>query len=203
MADTSKASVSRWIGDLKDGDEESARLLWDRYFQQIVQVARRRLGNSPRRVADEEDVALSVFDSLCHAAANGRFPELTNRNELWKLLLSLTNQKVIDRIRTDRRLKRGAGDVRGESVFSRMVGDCAEPGLGLGAVVGNDGMPDLSVLLDDLLSLLRDDLLRNVALARLEGCANAEIAERFGIAVGTVERKLKLIRETWAKELRR
>lgn len=201
MADADRASVSGWIRHLKDGDAESARLLWDHYFQQVVRVARRRLGTAPRRVADEEDVALSVFQSLCHAAMDGRFPKLMNRNELWKLLLSLTNQKVIDRLRADRRLKRGGGNVRGESVFSKLVGELPETGLA--GVADNDRMPDLSLLLSDLLGLLRDDLLRNVALARLEGCTNTEVAERFGIAVGTVERKLKLIRETWSKELRR
>ena len=48
-----------------------------------------------------------------------------------------------------------------------------------------------------LLAALRDDELRRIALARMEGCSNAEIAGRIDRTEVTVERRLRLIRETW------
>ncbi|MBT6153628.1 MAG: hypothetical protein HOL01_19105 [Planctomycetaceae bacterium] len=52
-----------------------------------------------------------------------------------------------------------------------------------------------------LLSLLRDDRLRQIAVLKVEGYVSREIAERLGVAVSTVTRKLRLIRSVWAREL--
>ena len=66
-------SVTTWIQGLKEGQDEAARHIWNRYFEELVRVARKRLGAAPRRDADEEDVLISVFDSLCEGALQGRF----------------------------------------------------------------------------------------------------------------------------------
>jgi DNA-directed RNA polymerase specialized sigma24 family protein len=52
------------------------------------------------------------------------------------------------------------------------------------------------------LGRLGDDTLRQVALLKLEGYENAEIAARLNCALRTVERKLNLIRALWAEEER-
>ena len=70
----SKESVTQWLDQLREGDSAAARMLWERYFLRLVGLARRKLQGTPRRVADEEDVALSAFDSLCRGAEQGRFP---------------------------------------------------------------------------------------------------------------------------------
>src|SRR5205823_4765290 len=57
-------SVTLWIGDLKGGVDEATRRLWDRYYAGLVRLARARLRAAPRAAADEEDVALSAFDSF-------------------------------------------------------------------------------------------------------------------------------------------
>src|SRR5689334_5020484 len=69
-------SVTNWLGRLTGGDPAAAGPLWDRYFPRLVELARARLRAFPRRAADEEDVALSAFDSFCRDAAAGRFPRL-------------------------------------------------------------------------------------------------------------------------------
>jgi DNA-directed RNA polymerase specialized sigma24 family protein len=53
-----------------------------------------------------------------------------------------------------------------------------------------------------LLGLLGADDLRAVAVWKLEGCTNAEVAARLGRSVATVERKLARIRAAWAREVR-
>src|SRR5262245_4070602 len=113
------SSVTTIIVGLKHGDSAAAQKLWVQYFDQLVAAARRRLGTAPRRAYDEEDVALSVFTSLCRGAERGNFTKLTNREDLWALLLALTRQKAVDRIRHEQRAKRGGGDVRGESIFAK------------------------------------------------------------------------------------
>src|SRR5271166_6472385 len=65
QAMSSTGSVTRWINQLEAGDLAAAQPLWDRYFQHLVELARRKLGSKPRAKKDEEDVALSAFDSFC------------------------------------------------------------------------------------------------------------------------------------------
>src|SRR5260370_2188908 len=89
-------SVTEWIGQLKAGDQAAAERLWERYFRRLVGLAGKKLGGNRRRVADEEDVALSAFDSFCRGAGRGRFPLLSDRDDLWPLLLLITARKAAD-----------------------------------------------------------------------------------------------------------
>ncbi len=54
-------SVSQWIDGLKAGDAAAAAKLWRRYYRRLVGLARKKLGDRPRRVADEEDVVLRNY----------------------------------------------------------------------------------------------------------------------------------------------
>ena len=96
MSESSDHSISLWLSGLKRGEEEAARRVFERCFERLVQIAKSRLAGASRRVADEEDVALSVFHSLCRGAAAGRFERLRDRHELWQMLIAITQQKVVD-----------------------------------------------------------------------------------------------------------
>ena len=191
----SHPSITRWIADLKRGDDSAATALWGRYFDRLVRLAQAKLGPAHRRVADEEDVALSVFRCLCDGAARGQFTHLTDRDDLWRLLATLTLHKVIDQKRRAGVQKRGGGDVRGESVF----GDAE--GVGLDQCLADEPTPEsLAILAEEherLLAALGDDTLRTIALLKLEGFTNEEIAERLGVTCRSVERKLQRIRDRW------
>jgi DNA-directed RNA polymerase specialized sigma24 family protein len=100
---SSEGSVSRWIDQLKAGDQAAAGKLWEGYFQKLVALARKRLKDTPRRAADEEDIALSAFDSLCRRAERGQFAQLLDRNDLWQLLVLITVRKVCDLKRREQR----------------------------------------------------------------------------------------------------
>jgi len=104
-------SVTAWIEQLKAGDAAAAATLWQGYFRRLVGLARQRLGAAPRGVADEEDVALSAFDSFCRAAAQGRLPHLDDRDDLWQVLMMLTARKAINLIERECSQKRGGGHV--------------------------------------------------------------------------------------------
>jgi hypothetical protein len=68
----SPGSVTAWISQLKAGEAAAAQPLWERHFRRLVALARRKLQATPCRAADEEDVALSAFDSFFRAAHRGQ-----------------------------------------------------------------------------------------------------------------------------------
>src|SRR5215831_9625648 len=104
---TGEGAITAWLGKLVGGDRQAAEHLWRRYFHRLVGLARNKLRDAPRRVADEEDVALSAFDSFCRRAEKGDFPDLTDREGLWALLLTITARKAFHLVRDQQRLKRG------------------------------------------------------------------------------------------------
>jgi len=191
------ASVTAWLDQLKLGDPEAAQRLWEAYYTSLVRLARRKLAHAARRVADEEDVALAAFHSFCRGVGKGRFPRLEDRNDLWEVLLMMTDRKASDQRRLERRQKRGGGRVQGESAF----GSPETSAGGLGAIVGREPTPDFAFQvaeqLDRLLVRLGEDALRELATLKLEGYSNAEIAERLDCGLRTVERKLSRIRAIW------
>ena len=75
MSSDEGGSVTCWLGHLREGDLSAAQPLWERYFSRLVVVARGKLKKLRRTRADqdEEDAALSAFNSFCDGAARGRF----------------------------------------------------------------------------------------------------------------------------------
>ena len=114
------SSEADWLRQIKTGTASEAQQdIWDRYFGRLVALARNKLRDAPAAWHDEEDVALSAMNSfLCRARA-GKFPQLANRDDLWKLLMTITARKVWKVQRRAFAQKRGSGKVRGESIFVR------------------------------------------------------------------------------------
>jgi DNA-directed RNA polymerase specialized sigma24 family protein len=198
MATGDEGSVTRWLGELRAGDPAAAERLWGRYFADLVRLARARLRMAPRAAEDEEDVALSAFDSFCTAATGGRFPRLDDRDDLWRVLVTVTERKAVSLIRRQRRLKRGGGRVANEA-------DVAGPGEGLlDYLAGTAPTPEFAALVAEeyrrRLAALPDAALRRVAELKMEGYSNEEIAGRIGLGLRSVVRKLDLIRRTWLGE---
>ncbi len=196
-------SVTHWLRLLPAGDPAAAQQLWERYFQDLVRLARQHLGGVRRRAADEEDVALSAFDSFCRGAANGRFPRLEDRDDLWQVLMVVTTRKAIDLVHHERRQKRGSGKVLDEAAYRGSPDSPAGPP-DFGQIIGREPTPafaaEMAEELERLLSGLRDTQLRAIALLKLEGYTNEEIGAQLGCALSTVQRRLRLIRGTWEQE---
>jgi len=199
---SSDQTVTFWIEQLKAGNHDAAQLLWERYFSQMVRLAYQRLQGSNRAAADEEDVALSAFRSFCEAAGQGRFPLLNDRDDLWALLVALTDRKAISQRRAQSRLKRGGGKVVNQSVLSPSGADQSGESP-LGQVAGREPGPDFIVQMTEqcqlLLAQLPDDLYRRIAVDKMEGFSNEELSAKLGLALRTIERKLALIRRIWEK----
>jgi DNA-directed RNA polymerase specialized sigma24 family protein len=202
MAVDDQGSITGWIAGMKAGDLAAAQPLWERYFARMVDLARGRLRASGRlgrdAACDEEDAALSAFDSLCTGLARGQFPQLADRDDLWRLLVVITTRKVRAQARRRSRQKRGAGQVQPAC-------DCVEPYSDddlLARVVGSEPTPEFAVMVAEeyrrLLDRLGDDVLRKVAVLRIEGFTTDAIAVELGCARRTVARQLALIRRILA-----
>lgn len=192
-------SVTVWLHDLKSGQSLAAARLWERYYGQLVRLASQALRNSSRRVADEEDVAIAAFASFCRGAEAGRFPRLEDRDDLWQVLVMLVTRKAANQVKHARRQKRGGDSLRGESVWEALE-NCG----GIEGVAGHEPRPEFAQEVAEecerLLDRLGNNVLRRVAVAKMEGYTNNEIASQLGVQPRTVERKLRLIREIWFEE---
>jgi DNA-directed RNA polymerase specialized sigma24 family protein len=211
MSGGSRGSVTLWIGDLIDGGDEAAQPLWERYFESLVRLARFQLRRSRSRtaVADEEDAALSAFDSFCQGARKGKYPRLADRDDLWRLLVVITRRKVLDQQRHERAKERGAGQVVGESDLpasadGRGVLEQFPAGqLRFRGALEIDARPSpafAAELVEEYrqrLEALGDETLRRVAVLKMEGYTDGEVATRLGCTRRNVQRKLALIREEW------
>jgi len=190
-------SVTIWLEQLKAGDPAAVSPIWSGYFARLVSLARGRLRSAPRAAADEEDVALSAFDSFCRGVAEGRFPRLDDRDDLWQVLFVITTRKAIGHVRHETRDKRdGRRAVHASSTESG-------PNL-LAAVPSPEPSPEFAAEVAEecarLLDMLGDGQLRQLAIWKMEGFTNEEIAGKIERSIPTVERKLAAIRVVWERE---
>jgi DNA-directed RNA polymerase specialized sigma24 family protein len=151
--------------------------------------------------ADGEDVALSAFESFFRGFAAGRFANLSNRDDLWRLLVTITARKARNLQRAERTQKRGGGHARGEAARARTDPESNDI---LAQIVCDQPTPEFAVMASDrcreLFGSLNDESLRVVALLKLEGYSNEEIARSLDCGLRTVERKLDVIRKRWTAE---
>ena len=195
-------AISLWIARLKEGDEHAANLLWDRYSRKLLEVAKWKLGFFSKRVFDEEDVVISVFDSLCRGASKGRFPNLVNRYDLWRLLLVISHQKATDKKRHQGRQKRGGAPPKEDNSDARYLEfetECLERILS--QTPGPEEVAEIAEQHTRLLDLLADETLRKIAIAKMGGYTTSEIAKDLDVAPRTIQRKLRNIQLLWADEL--
>ena len=196
------SEFTQLIDRVRQGDEEATTALWEKYYQQLVRIAARRLPANLKRTGDEEDIALSAFHSFIAGVRRDQYPDLRGPDNLWGLLITLTGRKTHAHMRHQTRQKRGGGSVRGESVFMDLSGQPITGGIG--GVTGGHPAADIHVELteacEELLMRLGDEQLRQIAVMRMDGYLVDEIASRLEISKRAVERRLQLIRQLWSEE---
>lgn len=202
--DQTTTSSVRWLLDgLRANDSQAHCAAWNRYFAELARLARRRLerAGAERRIADEDDIVVSVFDSLFERMKGGQFGQISDELGLWKLLLTLTQRKVLNQGRMQRAQKRGGAQVRGDSVFAATPG---APRTGLDQVAF---VEPTNAEADAFIASIRECLegvdgeLSQIGELRLCGFTNEEIAARLCCSLATVERRLKLLRRCLEERL--
>lgn len=195
-----QGSVTRHLAAVKSGDPQALAELWKRYYPALLGLARGRLSNRGVRVGDEEDVVATAFDAFYRAASAGHYPNLNDREALWRVLLTITANKAVDLIRGENAQARGNGRVLSQAALG---GDSFDSDAGFQNLIGDEPTPEFAALvaesMDRRLKQLADPVLQRVALRRMEGFENAEIARELKVAERTVERKLALIRKIWTE----
>ncbi len=144
---------------------------------------------------------MSAFASFCHGVECGRFPQLEDRNDIWRLLVTITARTALRLARDERSQKRGGGSVRDEAALGGRAGSAAEDAA-LDELLGREPTPAFAAQVAEecqrLLDSLGDAYLRTIAGWKMEGYTTEEIATTLRRAPRTVERKLDLIRQRWS-----
>ena len=179
--------ITQWITKATHSDVEAEHGLWNHYFDRVVRLARSRMFHVQASVYDEEDAAVSAMHSLFRGIRTQRFPDLHDRHNLWRILIVIANRKL--RAQWRRQTTQGR------------TAPAAEVEFDLNEVLSNEPTPEfITEMMDEtehLLESLDDDQLRRIAVMRMDGFDNDEIAERLGCASRTVLRKLERIRDIW------
>ncbi len=190
--------ITLWIAELRDANDEASVKLWNHFVKRLTDSARRMLGPRTRRVYDEDDVAVSAFHSLFAGIADGRFPDLRDRESLWSLLLAIASRKVAHRQRHDFQQRRDVRRTLFDSVFANGADDSAAAEIQ--HVPSREPTPEFAAAFvetcDSLFQSLDDPNLQEVAALRMEGYKDSEIANHMSCARSTVQRRLEIIRRS-------
>lgn len=191
-------SVTELIHRLQDDDSLAQNAIWQRYYETLARRIAQRLDRRFCSTADEEDIALSAMDSFFRGMQEGRFPDLVGRKELWNLLLTIAYRKVMKHHRRELSAKRGGGAVRNEASLTPLP-DAS--GLNLEAVDYQPSEEEIAVAVEEMTESLNDATLRLIAVRRLQGYTDKEIAGQIGVTERTVIRKRQRIQAIWQNEL--
>ena len=189
MASTETSqSITRLIRAVQDGSNSAIRPLLAAYFDRLVQLARKRLQNMPGLGGYDEDLALRSFHSVYERLRDPARPlELAGRDDLWRLLATRTISRAIDLIR-----RHHPEEVARDKDFTQLL--TREPTPLEAAEVADECRR--------LLESLPEPELRIIALLKVEGYTNEEIASQLDCVPRTIERKMSRIRLLWKHELK-
>jgi DNA-directed RNA polymerase specialized sigma24 family protein len=170
-------------------------------MERLVGRARHRLKAVRLRGVDAEDIALAALHSAFDAISKGRFPRLNDRRDLWQVLITLVDRRFADERRRHFAQRRTPGAAPAEERPPRPDGGEKVRG-DMDDLISEDPTPEFAVMFQEELLLRLQQLpkpeLREIAVAKMEGWTNEEIAQRLNCVVRTVERRLEMIREIWA-----
>lgn len=182
---------------LREGDEDAAVQLWHRFFQQLMAQCRLRIRPMNTSVRDEEDIVLSAMKSFCLGLQRGRFPELKSEESLWRLLMTIVLRKIADNYQYQNRSKRD------QSRTQSLSSSSDELEFSVLELSSRDQGPAIAAECSEQFRLLLDSLehedLRCVAIMKMEGFTNNEIATHIGVSLTSIERKLRTIRAIWSQ----
>jgi RNA polymerase sigma factor (sigma-70 family) len=184
---TDNSDVTLWTRAVRDGDEQAAQRLWEHYFARLMRLARKGLSDMPTATYDEEDAVLSAFNSFVNGVQADRFPQLDDRHNIWRLLVVITKRKIAERDRYQHRQRRGGDNPPVPATLEELE-----------QLLSDEPAPDFAAEFVDqyerLINSLKEEPQRTIALMKLEGFTNEEIATKLNCAKRTVQRKLELIR---------
>ena len=188
----SSLAVTRWVALLRDGDSVAAARLWKYLEPRLLRLGRQQMQSASMTCYDEDDLAQSSFHALCNAIRKGCYEQLADRDEVWKLLTTIALNKFRRQTIRESAVKRGGHMQRAdiENAFQ---------------FESDELSAEHKLLMEEecerLLHLLGRSEIKQVALLKVEGYTNEEIATALDCTRRTVQRRLDFIRSVWSREL--
>jgi RNA polymerase sigma factor (sigma-70 family) len=175
----------------KSMPNDTAAMIYQRYFDSLVRLARPRLSSKLQQRVGASDVAQNVLVSLEKMVRSGKFPVLSDREQFFALLARMTRNKALKLVERHTAHKR---DVNREHAATD-----GDDGPGLLASL-RDREPtaeeaDAFVELCDGLAADLGERYGRIVPMLVEGHTQDEIADALGCATRTVERKVQQMRE--------
>jgi RNA polymerase sigma-70 factor (ECF subfamily) len=173
---------------LRQGDEEAARLIFQRFANRLIGLARHRLDERIRQKVGPEDVMQSVLKSFFLRQAAGQY-ELASWDSLWSLLTVITLRKCGHQVE---RFQAACRDVRREANLT--TGDSAAA---TWQAIAREPTPTEATLLAETMEQLfaglsPDD--RCIVELTLQGHTRSEVSALAGVAERTVYRCLERVK---------
>jgi RNA polymerase sigma-70 factor, ECF subfamily len=179
----------RW----RNGDQQAAKELFERYAAALTAVARRNLSAKLRHRIDPEEVVQSACRSFFLGALEDRY-ELSPGADLWRLLVAITLNKLHLRIRFNTAQKRAIDRERCFGTEDSLLGIQAD-------LTTPEASPvDAAALADELEQIMSqlEPLDRQVLELRLQGYDLHEISDQVQRSQRTVRRTLDEIKQLFA-----
>lgn len=185
LRDSDSLSFRELIRATRNGDESAAERIVNEFTGPLVAMARRQIGERLAARVEAEDIVQSMYRSLFVRMRDGEY-ELGSGSDLWKLVVTMTLNKV------RRKAKFHSTQKRGTQKEQRLTS-----GDGQIDPVGADPAPeDIVELVDTLQSFVSgvNPRERPILELRLQGLATNEIAQETGRAERSVRRILQNLR---------
>jgi RNA polymerase sigma factor (sigma-70 family) len=172
---------------VRDGDEDAANVLYERYARRVLGLVEAKLGARLRSTTEPEDVVQSVFKSMFRGVQSGNY-DAPPGSTMWNLLAVIAVNKL---------RRRAVHQSAQRRDISRLVSiETVEAG----DVIDESSVEFLQICVRETLGLLRS-LDREIVSLRIQGHAVDEISEITGRSRRTVERCLQKSRKQLASLL--
>ncbi len=169
---------------VQHGNDDAAAVVFNRYVERLVLLARSNLSHKMRQKVDAEDIVQSAFRSFFVRAREGRF-KIERSAELWGLLVAITRNKLLKTVERYRQQKRQI--------------DVEQPMAGHDMTSAEEPTEEEAIALIDEVELLMQGispLQQHMLELRLQGQPIAEIAESVQRSERSVRRFLRDFRQS-------
>jgi RNA polymerase sigma-70 factor (ECF subfamily) len=188
------SSFVRLMDQLRGGDPEAARRIFETYAHRLIGLARSRMDGIIQQKEGPEDVVQSALASFFRRDAAKPFV-LANWDNLWALLTVITLRKCGHHIEYYRAACR---DVRRESPPKGGADDSTASWIAIAREPSPSEVAALSDIMSELLRGLDEREQRIVSLA-LEGFSVPEISRDVGRSEYLVRKVIGQIRSRWER----
>jgi RNA polymerase sigma-70 factor (ECF subfamily) len=181
------------INLFRQGDQDAARQIVDRYLNRLLTLARRRISQRLASRVDPEDIVQSVFRTFFVRVKDGQFA-FDDQDDLCKLLMRITLHKTLRQVAFHKAGKRDPNleTPHGEHHHDQMM-----------ALFDQEPTQEATVAfldqLEHFLAQLRPQE-REILEMRLQGHSNEDIASKLGIYDRKIRRVIEHVRDIATKE---